>query len=166
MVVFVKQQPHWLEWETVSWIYHYLAKCRPGPWMTSTEDHTTCNPRLHQKAYRTKQSLAVYTIVAKVPAWIRYWAAELLKKQITSTYWNSVEPGFGSLSAPHNCLDPRNSENSTRMSSLHNTHLFTTFVDSWKDSTHWDANTSIFTHDLAHNSEAATFCGHKSHSLI
>ena len=43
-------------------------------------------------ARRTKQTLASTILFAKVLAWIRQWAAELLKKQITLTYWNSEEP--------------------------------------------------------------------------
>ena len=87
-------------------------------WLELGTDHITCMPGL------SKQLPQYHTVFQG------QWAAELLKKQITSTYWNSVEPGFGSLSAPHHCLDPQHMENSTCMSSPHHTRsqLLSTFV--------------------------------------
>ena len=105
-------------------------KCRPGPWMRTT---------LHVVyGARTKQTLAS-TIVTKVPAWIRQWAAELLKKQIglhyrprlTETLWSQA------LVVPHHTpawiLDTwRTADTHT---SIPHTHMFITPVDFCKDST-------------------------------
>ena len=55
------QHPCQLEWETVSWM-PLLSKMQTWTWMTWTEDHITCSPRLRQK-----QTLAS-TMVAKVSA--------------------------------------------------------------------------------------------------
>ena len=44
----IVQQPRQLKWETVSWM-PLLSKCRPGPWMTWTEDHDCITCSIHQK---------------------------------------------------------------------------------------------------------------------
>ena len=92
---------HQLEWETVSCNWMPLQTWTLHEWLEL--ERTT----LHVvRGYTKSKLLPVYTMVAKVPAWIHQWAAELLKKQIASTHWYSVEPGFGSLpSAPHHYIE-------------------------------------------------------------
>ena len=118
-VIYIIQQPHQLEWEPQSVGCRYWAKYRSGLWMMGLELRTTWHVHVVYGT-RIKQTLAS-TIVAKVPAWIRQRAAELLKTD-RFLCWTSVEPGIGKLSVPHPCLDPHHLENSTR-TSIHHTHV-------------------------------------------
>ena len=115
------------------------------------------------------------SVSCQVPAWIHQWAAELLKKQITS-YAKTIDfmlwlMELSFSSAPHPCLDPRHLENSTRMSTPH-THMFTSPCWLlWRQhthtarprSTHRATHTSIYTHTWP---KLLCFYRLKSHPLI
>ena len=133
-LIFMCLVSHMVWWSLWNTNLHYTAapsiRVRNSQLDATTEQMQSCTlndlswgPHLSTPTRKTKQTLAS-TIVTKVPAWIHQWAAELLKKRITSyskTYWNSVEPGLSS--APHwHWLDPRHMESSSRTSRLHHTH--------------------------------------------
>ena len=74
-VIYIIQQPHQLEWETVMQLD------------ATTEQNADLDPEwlalrttLHVVYAGTINQTLTSTIVAKVPALIRQWAAELLKK--------------------------------------------------------------------------------------
>ena len=113
---------------------------------------------------RTKQTIAS-TIVTKVPAWIRQWAAKLLKKQIATyakTYWNLVNQAsvvphtsawiLDTWRAAHACLHYTHVHNPCQLLCGQHTHT------ARPRSTHWATHTSIYTHTFFNRlTEVVTF---------
>ena len=109
--------------------YYYTAasstKARNSQFVATSEQNVDLDPEwlelrttLHACVVYARTTLASTNDSCQGPSMdpsVSYWA------QITSyakTYWNSVEPGFGSAPYP-----PDTSENSTRTSNLPHTHF-------------------------------------------